>query len=72
MSDVVYNCVVSFQSVSRHKWPIRDARPIKEKLSGKQAMLTCQRVIDALFPVTLGGTSLQRDLENFRILPACE
>jgi len=24
---------------------------------GNQAMLTCQRVIDALFPVTLGGTS---------------
>ena len=40
-----------------HKWPIRDSRPVKENLSGKQAMLTCQRVIDALFPVTLGGTA---------------
>jgi len=40
-----------------HKWPIRDARPMKEKLSGKSAMLTCQRVIDPLFPVTLGGTA---------------
>merc|ERR1719502_263340 len=40
-----------------HRWPIRDARPMKEKLSGKSAMLTCQRVIDALFPVTLGGTA---------------
>ena len=40
-----------------HKWPIRDPRPVKEKLSGREAMLTCQRVVDALFPVTLGGTA---------------
>merc|ERR1712170_157127 len=28
-----------------------------EKLQGNQALLTCERVIDALFPVTLGGTA---------------
>merc|ERR1711998_744442 len=40
-----------------HNWPVRIARPCAEKLEGKEALLTCQRVIDALFPVTLGGTA---------------
>merc|ERR1712100_655974 len=39
------------------KWPVRAGRPVVEKLQGNQALLTCERVIDALFPVTLGGTS---------------
>merc|ERR1711870_142647 len=39
------------------KWPVRQARPVVEKLPGKAALLTCERVVDALFPVTLGGTS---------------
>merc|ERR1712226_1054678 len=39
------------------RWPVRNARPVVEKMQGNGALLTCQRVIDALFPVTLGGTS---------------
>jgi V-type H+-transporting ATPase subunit A len=39
------------------KWPVRQARPVVDKLQGKAALLTCQRVIDALFPLTLGGTA---------------
>merc|ERR1712045_618283 len=39
------------------RWPVRQARPVVDKLQGKAALLTCERVIDALFPVTLGGTS---------------
>merc|ERR1719400_2701694 len=39
------------------KWPVRQGRPVKEKLQGIEALLTCERVIDALFPVTLGGTA---------------
>merc|ERR1712176_1023957 len=39
------------------KWPVRQGRPVVEKLQGKEALLTCERVIDALFPVTLGGTA---------------
>merc|ERR1719291_1396590 len=38
-------------------WPVRKGRPVVEKLQGNQALLTCERVIDALFPVTLGGTA---------------
>merc|ERR1711943_43995 len=33
------------------------SRPVVEKLQGNEALLTCERVIDALFPVTLGGTA---------------
>jgi len=40
-----------------HKWPIRNPRPSKEKIPGEVAMLTCQRVCDALFPMVLGGTA---------------
>jgi len=39
------------------KWPVREGRPTVEKLQGNHALLTCQRVVDALFPVTLGGTA---------------
>merc|ERR1712227_752948 len=38
-------------------WPVRQGRPVVEKMQGKGALLTCERVIDALFPVTLGGTA---------------
>jgi len=39
------------------RWPVRRGRPCVEKMQGNAALLTCERVIDALFPLTLGGTS---------------
>jgi len=39
------------------KWPVRQARPVTDVLQGNAALLTCERVIDSLFPVTLGGTA---------------
>jgi V-type H+-transporting ATPase subunit A len=39
-----------------HFWPVRYGRPTADKLPGKIPMYTCQRVVDALFPTTLGGT----------------
>jgi len=39
------------------KWPVRRGRPVVEKMQGNAALLTCERVLDALFPVTLGGTA---------------
>merc|ERR1719439_318691 len=39
------------------KWPVRRGRPVVEKMQGNAALLTCERVIDALFPLTLGGTT---------------
>merc|ERR1719181_1177892 len=40
-----------------HFWPVRQARPSVEKMPGKTALLTCERVCDALFPVAQGGTA---------------
>ena len=39
------------------KWPVRIARPVKEKLSPTIPLLTGQRVIDTMFPVAMGGTA---------------
>jgi len=39
------------------RWPVRQGRPVVEKLQGNSALITCERVIDALFPVTQGGTA---------------
>ena len=39
-----------------HKWPVREPRPIVEKLAGDTPLITGQRVLDAMFPSILGGT----------------
>merc|ERR1712151_698943 len=39
-----------------HFWPVRLPRPVAEKVEGKDALITGQRVIDTLFPSVLGGT----------------
>ena len=38
-------------------WPIRQPRPITEKLPPKETLVTGQRVIDAFFPIVKGGTA---------------
>jgi V/A-type H+-transporting ATPase subunit A len=37
------------------RWPIRNPRPIKEKLMPTEPLITGQRIIDAFFPITKGG-----------------
>lgn len=39
------------------KWSVRVPRPYKEKLPPSEPMITGQRVIDALFPISKGGTA---------------
>ncbi len=39
------------------KWPVRVARPYKQKLPPVEPMITGQRSIDALFPIAKGGTA---------------
>ena len=39
------------------KWPIRTARPCKERLPATVPLITGQRVIDTMFPVSKGGTA---------------
>ena len=39
------------------KWPIRVARPVSERLPATVPLITGQRVIDTLFPISKGGTA---------------
>ena len=39
------------------KWPVRRGRPYREKLTPDQPMVTGQRVIDTLFPISRGGVA---------------
>ncbi|GEK88041.1 V-type ATP synthase subunit A [Alkalibacterium putridalgicola] len=39
------------------KWPVRQGRPIAEKLNPVEPLITGQRVIDTLFPVAKGGAA---------------
>ena len=39
------------------KWPVRQGRPYKKKLSPDMPLITGQRVIDTLFPIAKGGVA---------------
>ncbi len=40
-----------------HYWPVRQPRPVKERLRATEPLVTGQRVIDTFFPITKGGTA---------------
>jgi V/A-type H+-transporting ATPase subunit A len=40
-----------------HRWPVRQARPYRERVSPEEPLVTGQRVIDAFFPIGKGGTA---------------
>ncbi len=40
-----------------HTWPVREARPFREKLMPTVPLVTGQRILDAFFPVAKGGTA---------------
>jgi len=39
------------------RWPVREPRPSKRKLTPNTPLVTGQRIVDALFPVGKGGTA---------------
>jgi V/A-type H+-transporting ATPase subunit A len=40
-----------------HRWPVRQARPVRARLEPYVPLLTGQRVIDTFFPIAKGGTA---------------
>jgi len=40
----------------KQDWPVRQPRPVADKLSADEPLITGQRVLDAVFPSVLGGT----------------
>ena len=43
--------------IMMQKWPVRHARPYKEKLPPNEPLITGQRNVDSMFPVAKGGTA---------------
>jgi len=41
----------------RQRWPVRKARPVKDKYDPSLPLITGQRVIDTFFPIAKGGTA---------------
>ncbi len=39
------------------RWPIRTARPVKDRLTPTIPLITGQRIMDTLFPIAKGGTA---------------
>jgi V/A-type H+-transporting ATPase subunit A len=40
-----------------HPWPVRQPRPVQKKLDPVTPFLTGMRILDVLFPLTMGGTA---------------
>ena len=40
-----------------HPWPVKQARPVARKLDPVTPFLTGMRILDVLFPLTMGGTA---------------
>jgi len=40
-----------------HRWPVRQPRPVRQRLDPREPFVTGQRIIDILFPVAMGGTA---------------
>ncbi|HWP57650.1 MAG TPA: V-type ATP synthase subunit A [Candidatus Acidoferrales bacterium] len=40
------------------RWPVRQARPCRDKLAPNTPLITGQRVIDTFFPIAKGGTAV--------------
>ena len=38
-----------------HRWPVRQPRPVAQRLPGDEPLVTGQRILDTLFPVARGG-----------------
>ncbi len=41
----------------QQRWPVRIARPFKERIASGKPMITGQRIIDFLFPISEGGSA---------------
>src|SRR3989344_1477363 len=57
VDDVVATLDDGQQIKLSHKWPIRNARPVKEKLIPGMPLVTGMRILDSLFPMAKGGTA---------------
>lgn len=57
VSDVVARTELGEEICLSQYWPVRKARPYSQKLNVAQPLVTGQRVIDVLFPISKGGAA---------------
>ena len=56
-------CIIEDKSGQKHeltlcqKWPIRQARPVSDRLMISKPLITGQRIIDTILPIAKGGTA---------------
>jgi len=57
VTDAVCTLDTGEKLTLRHEWPVRQGRPVKERLMPTIPLITGQRVFDFLFPIAKGGTA---------------
>lgn len=57
VSDVVAKTELGEEICMSQYWPVRKPRPYNQKLNVAQPLVTGQRVIDVLFPISKGGAA---------------
>jgi V/A-type H+/Na+-transporting ATPase subunit A len=57
LDDVIATLEDGTQLKMYHPWPVRRARPTQKKLDPVTPFLTGMRILDVLFPLTMGGTA---------------
>ncbi|MCD6288370.1 MAG: V-type ATP synthase subunit A [Candidatus Hydrogenedentes bacterium] len=58
VTDVIARVDDGIELTMMHRWPVRTARPISRRLAADKPFLTGQRVLDCLFPISLGGSAI--------------
>jgi len=57
ISEPVARTRAGVDITASHYWPVRVPRPYRRKLAVSEPLVTGQRVIDVLFPISKGGTA---------------
>ncbi len=57
VEDVIGSLADGTELRLMQRWPVREPRPFKEKLTPDIPLLTGQRILDGMFPVAKGGTA---------------
>ena len=57
VNDVIGKLDSGYELRLKHNWPVKFARPVKQKLNPEMPLITGQRIFDALFPLAKGGVA---------------
>ena len=57
VDDVIATLEDGTELKMAHPWPVRQARPVAKKLDPVTPFITGMRILDVLFPLTMGGTA---------------